>query len=241
MTVQTLAVAPGVQLNIEKFTSEETSRFENDFRALGNMFSKYSIGENGHAIRDLLDKYKAQFYLFAQAAKNDIESAGVFQGINATNGFGMQTIRPDYLCPSEQDRSYKAALSGLTANDWYGYLHHAAIGGSYNASPLYLRKELAVAICGFVELQNPCADALRWELNGKQLPVWRIEEAMKGGDMRIYEAPQTIYLAPRKQYRSEFKANVVAGNMNLVPVGVSFVTADFMRTTEPTLPDSTAP
>ena len=98
-----------------------------------------------------------------------------------------------------------------------------------------------MAICGFVELQNPCADALRWELNGKQLPVWRIEEAMKGGDMRIFEAPQTIYLAPRKQYRSEFKTNVVAGNMNLVPIGVSFVTADFMRTTEPTLPDSTAP
>lgn len=241
MGVQTLSVAPGVQLTLERFTPDEKARFDNDFEAFGNFYTKYSSGAQGHAIRDIFNKYKEQFFLFAQAAKNDIEASGVFQGINATNGFGMQAIRPDYLVPTAQDRTYKAALSGLTAYDWYGLYHNAAIGGAYNTTSLYLRKELAVAIAGFVELANPIADAVRFEINGKQLPVWRMEEALKAGDLRIYEAPQVIYLAPRKQYRSEFKTNMAAGNMNLAPIGVAYVSADYMRTTEPTAPSTSAP
>lgn len=240
MTVQTIAVAPGTQLNIEAFTPEETKRFQSDYATMGNIFSR-NFGNTGHAIRDLLDKYRDQMFLFAQAAKNDLEGGGVYQGINAMNGFGMGDIRPDFLCPTEQDRTFEVTLAALTASDWYGYLHHAAIGGAYNASPLYLRKEVAVAICGFIELANPFADEMMWEINGKQLPVWNMETPMKAGEPRIFECPQVMYLAPRKQYRSRFRTNTAAGNMCLRPIGVAFPTADYMRTTEPTLPDSTAP
>lgn len=260
---QTIQVSPGIQLNVSAFTTEEKQRFDSDLDTIANIYTQYSVDPTGrHVIADLFRKFKPQLQLFAEAAKNDLDNAGVFQGVNATNGFGMTWIRPDFLVPTAQGRTfdYNTGATGFNLNrdTWYGLYHDGAVGVAYSDA-LYLRREVAVAVIGFIGLPQPDAvevhaatasvydliDEVQWEINGKPLPIWNMAPQMRATDLKIYEAPMALYLEPAKQYRCQAKFNG-AGNVaamwgSLWPVGVAFVTADVMRTTQPTQPTNAKP
>lgn len=242
--VESVNIGGGRQLKVEKFSEEELKVFDRDFSRVSAMYTKYSTDREGrHLVSDLLLKHIDSFRLLAQSAKTKLEpTAGQFGGMNAMQDYGMSIIRPDHMLVAAQGRTWDVALAALTKDGWYGYAHNAAIGGAYNASPLYLRKEVMVGIVGFIEMGAvPCAEELQFELSGKALPVWNMVEQMRASDLPIFELPQILIINPAQQYRSQFKTGVVAGNMALAPVGISFATADFMRSTAPTQPTTTAP
>lgn len=237
-------IGSGRSIQVLDFSDEENEVFERDFPKVCNLPTRYSLDrEARHMLSDILLKNKDNFKLIAQAAKYALEpSAGQFGGMHAMQDYGMSLIRPDHVCVAAQGRTFDVALAALTKDNWYGYLHNAAIGGAYNATPLYLRKEVMVGIVGFMELGAiPCAEELQFELSGKALPIYNMVSQMRGCDLPIFELAQPLVIKPAQQYRSAFKTAVVAGNMALMPLGLSFATADFMRTQQPTQPSTTAP
>jgi hypothetical protein len=116
---------------------------------------------------------------------------------------------------------------------------------------------------------DPIADEMQIELNGKPLPVWNmllqmgrakkprtvaafvgcltgIQSAPPTRDLKVFRFPSVEYLKPAIQYRSQFKANAtgvvgVQGDGCLCPLGIAFVTSEFLRRTAPTAPTTVAP
>jgi len=245
---QTVDIAPGVQLEVTEFTDPENKIFDADYEKLIAMYTRYSVdSKDKHMIADAFNDTKEVFRVIAEASKQAIQpSAGVFQGMRAMTGFGMTKIRPGHIVPNAQGGAgtptFDVALATLTKDEWYGLYHNGAIGAAYNTTPLYLRKELSVAILGMMEVgPNVMADEIEFEINGKPLPIYNMLESMRGTDMQFFRFPSVEYIKPAVQYRSQFKTNAVAGNMCLVPVGIAFVTSDFMRQTKVTQPSTTAP
>jgi hypothetical protein len=179
-------------------------------------------------------------------------------------------IRPDYLVPAAQGRTYNVALNGLVAQGWYGLYHNAAIGAAYNATALYLRKELGIGMIGIEELNpDPMMDEVQLEINGKPLPVFnmllQVGRAKRPGtvaafgaatdsihseppsrDIKMFRFPSVEYFKPAIQYRSQFKTNAagvtgVYGEICPAAVGLAFVTSDYLRNTAPTQPTTAAP
>ncbi len=182
------------------------------------------------------------FRVLGQAAKYDIQpSAGVFQGQRATTGFGFGMIRPDYLVPTAQGRTYDATFLGA-ANSWNGLYHNGVIGAAWNATPLYLRKELALGVLGLLEMgADNIIEEMQWEINGKPLPVFDMVRQMVSADLRAFRMPQVEYLKPAIQYRSQAKFAAAAGDTKMAPLGLAFVTSDYLRNTVPTQPSIVAP
>jgi len=243
MTVKTVSVAPGVELDIEEFTKDESDLFDRDFDKLVACYTKYSINQQGkHVIMDLFMENKDVFKLIGQAAKKAIQpSAGVFQGMRALTGFGMQLIRPSHITPDVQGGAQTPTFDAVTAgalNEWQGLYHNGAIGSAqtspgngWNATPLYLRKELAIGIVGVMELDaSPKIEEVQFEVNGKPLPVFNMLTQIRGTDMQLFRFPVVEYLKPAVQYRSQAKFGVAAGATTCpVPLGITFVTSDWMR------------
>ena len=257
MAVKTVSVAPGVELDIEEFTKDEQGVFDRDFDKLVAHYTKFSVKADGkHVIMDLFNENKDVFALIGQAAKKSIQpSAGVFQGLRAMTGFGMQMIRPGHLTPNAQGGgantpTFDASTLGAI-NEWQGLYHNGVIGSAqvapgqgWNATPLYLRKELAVGIVGIMELDpSPKIEEVQFEVNGKPLPVFNMLTQMRGTDMQIFRFPVVEYLKPAVQYRSQAKFSVAAGGTSCpVPLGITFVISDWMRQTlVPNRPSTTAP
>ena len=90
--------------------------------------------------------------------------------MGAKSGYGMQLIRPRYIQPTAAGNLFDVALSGLTAGDWYGLFHNGAVGAAYNATPLYLRKEVGLAWIGYMDLGLNLCDAIQLEINNDELP-----------------------------------------------------------------------
>jgi hypothetical protein len=242
---KTIDVSPGVQLDIEAFTSDEKETFERDYAKVIAMYTKFCLNKEGkHVIADAFEEAKDAYFLLAQAAKKAIlPSAGVFGGMRAMTGFGMRQIRPvDLLENATGGVSFDTAVAGLTKDNWYGWIHHAAIGAAYNATPLYLRKELAVGMLGVLDVSGaPLIEELQLEIGGKPLPVYNMLAQMRGADFPFFRFPVVEYIKPATQYRIQGRFAAVAGNVALIPVGITFVTADFMRQTLPTQPTTAAP
>lgn len=238
-------------MSVQTWTNEERAIFDRDFDFLVQMFVKEVARSyaNSHlenkirnVIADVFYEAKEGIAIIGQGCKDDISpTAGTFRGMAAKNGYGMQIIRPEYLVPTAQGALFDTALSGLTAGSWYGLYHNAAIGGAYNATPLYLRKELGIALVGHMDLGLSLVDAVQWEINNDELPIYDMTLATRGGDLPIFGYPVVEYLRPGKQYRSQFKVNATGGNFVPLPLGVAFASADFMRATAPTAPSTTAP
>lgn len=269
---QSLEVAPGVEIEVTNFTPEEEARFNADYPKVTAVYSQNSVrGDGKHIISDWFDETKATYKMLGQACKHDIQpSAGIFQGMRATTGFGMRMIRHDDILVAAQV-NWDIALAALTNGNWYGLYHNAVIGAAYNATPLYLRKELGIGWVGMREHQpDPMAAEIQLELNGKPLPTFNMLQQMgsairpatvvtyvaatdswgqgrqPSNDLKVFRFPSVEYLKPAIQYRSQFKATGaglvnVWGRMCLTPLGLTFVTADYMRNTAPTRPATTAP
>ena len=242
MAVKTVSVAPGVELDIEEFTKDEQGVFDRDFDKLVAHYTKFSVKADGkHVIMDLFNENKDVFALIGQAAKKSIQpSAGVFQGLRAMTGFGMRMIRPQDLVPTAQGGVGTPTFDAVTAgaiNTWQGLYHNGVIGaaGGWNATPLYLRKELAVGIVGMMELDpSPKIEEVQFEVNGKPLPVFNMLTQMRGTDMQIFRFPVVEYLKPAVQYRSQAKFSVALGGTTCpVPLGITFVISDWMRQATP--------
>jgi len=241
---ETIEVAPGVELEITNFTPEENKIFDAEFSKLVTLYTKLSTTPSGkHAIYDLFLGTKEAFRVIAQAAKREIQpAAGVFNGMRALTGFGWRLIRPDDILPAAQGRTWDKSVSGLTPNDWYGLYHNGAIGDAYNVNPLYLRKEIAIGIVGFMDLNNNAIiTQIKWEIDSKELPVYNMEFQMRGTDLPIFRMPKVEYLRPAKQYRCQAKFTKASGDVALVPLGITFVKSDWLRLIEPTQPSTTAP
>ena len=241
---KTIVLSPGVELDIVEWSSDEHAVYERDFPKMVSMYTKYSTNIEGkHLLGELYTKYKGVFAMLGQAAKNEMDpAAGMFNGMNAMTGYGMTLIRPGYLFPAAQGYTFDRALAALTKDNWYGWAHNAVIGAAYNATPLYHRKELWTAIIGFLELGTvPCAEEFQWEIDAKPLPVWNMVNQMRAMDVPLFEFPQVINLRPALQYRSQFKTGVVAGNMAMAAQGVTFIRAEWLRNTAPTLPTTNPP
>lgn len=228
-----------------ELTQDESMTFERDFP---RVVAPYSLASKG-MLTEVFMRHKEAFKAALNIAKHDIDGAGSFSGVNAMTGFGMQPIRPDYMVPTAQARMWNSnvagvptALAALTTNSWYGLWHNGLVGAAYNATPLYMRKEYCVAICGFLDVSGaPLAEEIQMERDGKPSPIWVTNYSFLGGDYAFFELPQVELIKPRIQYRFQFKINATGGNFNLLPVGVAFAKADIMRNTAPTQPSTTAP
>ena len=237
-------VAPGVEMTITVFTPDEMTKFDTDYPKVISHFTQGSVApDKRHVISDWFDETVEVYKLIGQACKNDISpNAGVFQGMRATTGFGFSMIRPDYLVPIAQGRTYDATVVALVANNWYGLYHNAAIGAAYNAVPLYLRKELGIGIVGMLEIgADNIIEEMQWEINGKPLPVFDMVRQMVGSDFRAFRYPSVEYLKPAIQYRSQAKFAAAAGDTKMTPLGLVFATSDYLRNTVPVQPTIVAP
>ena len=232
------------EVTTETLSAKEKEAFEEAWPHIIAHYTKYTTDRAGKNLLTLMfEKNKADIMTAAANAKATIDPhPGQFEGADISSGFGMRLIRPDDLVPAAQGRTFDAALSGLTANNWYGYIHNGAIGDAYNSTPLYLRKELAVVILGFLSTGDTIVDEMQWEINSKPLPVWNMLTQMRGTDLKLFEVPTgNEYLPPAQIYRSQIKVNATSGNLSLIPVGVTFVNAPFARNTTPTQPSTSAP
>jgi len=187
-------------------------------------------------------RHKNELLTGAMAAKYGIDGAGALTGTSGRHGFGMSAIRPDYLLEEMAGRSFTATLSGLKKDEWYGLWHHGPIGGSYNAYPLYMRKEVCVIIIGFMDVGG-MVDELQFEVDGITYATINITRNISGsrGGFPFYELPTPFCILPRRQYRCRMKVNAAAGEFNLIPIGLAFARADFMRNTAPIQPAVYAP
>lgn len=235
----------GVQnLNIRPFEADEKKAFEEAWPHLIAHYTKYTTDRKGENLLTLMfERRKADLLIAAQvAAKEILPASGPFEGMDVSVGFGMRLIRPDDLVPTAQGRTFDASLSGLTANNWYGYIHNGAIGAAYNDTPLYLRKELGVALLGFISTGDHIVDEMQWEINSQQLPVWNMLTQMRGTDMHMFEIPTGLeFLKPAQIYRSRMKVNAAAGDLSLIPIGVTFVSAKYARDINQEQPSINAP
>jgi len=241
---QALQVAPGVEIELVNFTPEENKRFDLDYPKVTAVYDQNSVrADQKHIIADWFDETIETYRLLAQACKHDIQpSAGMFQGQRATTGFGFRMIRPDDIVPTAQGRTFDATVAGLTANSWYGLYHNGAIGAAYNATALYLRKELGIGMVGTQEMgADSIIEETQFEINGKPLPVFNCERQFVGSGWRVFRFPQVEYFKPAIQYRSQAKFAAADGATKHVPVGLTFVTSDYDRNTTPTQPSTTAP
>jgi len=242
MPVETIPIGDGKTLDIEAWTPEMNERFDKDFERLIAFYTEYSAPGGANIIRGIFESAKEAFRIIGQACKNDITpSPGAFNGVRAQTGYGMTTIRPDYLVPTAQGRTFDTSVSGLTANSWYGLWHNGTIGASYDATPLYLRKELGLGILGVMELSpSPIVEELQLEMNDVPNPVYNLVPAIHIG-LRVARFPTVEYFKPANRYRSQAKFAAASGTTYLVPLGIAFVTAEWLRTTQPTQPSTTAP
>lgn len=279
---KTITIAPGVEINIKTWSKYENDVFDHDYPKLVEQYSnqiqtimqyRYNPAATRFIDIEILERInrmvhpitsmfmepavKEAFRTVGQAAKNDISpEAGQFEGMNAITNYGMQIIRPDYLVPTAQGRTFAVTTAGLTANSWYGLWHNGAIGAAYNATPLYLRKELALGVAGVIELTDlVSAEEVQFEIDTKQRPIYNLILSRIGdgkadiaatsvgpkGDLKMSRFPQVEYIQPAKQYRSQFKTNTTGRAMCVVPLGIVFAKASFLRATAPTQPSTTAP
>jgi len=231
------------EFNVKAFSERENEVFYSEWPTLVSMFTKY--GGGSHKIADIYNEFSEEIRFFGQLCKNEIQpSPGAFEGMYPKSGFGWTNIRPGYLCPTEQGSgavvTFDTAFSG-TANTWYGLYHHAAIGGAYNADPLFLRKELGAVIIGQIEMMNPLIEEMQWEIEQTKKPILNMLLQMRGTDLQMFKYPKAIMLRPAKEYRSQAKYSAAGGNICPVPLGVAFVASDYMKNTAVTQPDKTAP
>lgn len=232
----------GLSIEVERYTAEESKIFDRDIRRIAESFSSYVPPESRDAISYTFEQDIPTLKLIGQMAKKDIIGGGVFNGAFATTGHGVQQIRPDYLVPSAQGRTFYASLSGLTADSWYGLWHNGAIGAAYDNDPLYVRKWLEIAITGFLDVSPaPLAEEIQFEINGKPEPIFNMEYQQLGSSARLFHLPKPIVLKPYLQFRSQFKINATGGDFKLLPLGVAFVKAEYMRLTAPEQPDTSSP
>lgn len=270
-----IEVGPGEDLQIRRWTKNEDRLFEKQYPMLVQQFSDnittrhiYSpdgrnllqIQKGIHPLTELFlePAVKAAIKAIGMACADLIEpKPGQFFGMNAEKGYGMQTIRPDYMVPTAQGRTFYIGLSGLTAHSYYGLYHNGAIGAAYNTTPLYLRKELGIAWIGELEVNpNMCrADEIQLEIDGKPKPFYNMlymkmnepDEPLATApagrpNLRLFRFPQVQFLKPAKQYRSQYKMSwKTGGHFMLIPVGIAFPSAEFMRATACTQPSTTAP
>lgn len=243
-----LGVMPNVadtELPATKLTSDEIAIFERDFP---RVVAPWSLASKG-MLNEVFARHKQSFIDALQIAKHDLSPGGAFGGVNATKGFGMTPIRPDYLVPIAQARMFQSnvagvptALAALTTNNWYGMWHNAILGAAWNANPLFMRADFCVAICGFLDVSgNPMAEEIQMERDGDLGPIWVPNYSFLGGDYAFFELPRTEFIAPRKQFRFQFKTNAIAGTLNLLPVGVAYVAASTMRSMVPVQPTQNPP
>lgn len=239
----TLTLRDGRQMNVDTFSegndASEMAAWNRDFpKVLAPMSA-----EGRKLLAEVFERHRETLLTLAQAAKNDIDGSGAFQGINCKTGFGMSPIRPDYLVLNTNPKLWTTTLAGLTAGNWYGLFHNGLTGAAYVAdSFLYQRKETAQAIIGFLDLSpKTLVEELQFNLEGTPQAILRPKETLAGGDFPFFELPDPMYIAPRKQYNSQFRVNAVAGEFTLVPVGISFATSAYMKTTAPAGPTTTPP
>lgn len=245
MPEMTVRTGTGKLMNAKALTPEEVAIFEREYPIIMRPFSSYTKGDANMNMQNAwydLPEVKAAVKLACENAKADLQpSAGIFGGMNATSGFGWTPIYADLLVPTAQGRTYETTIA-VTAHNWYGLYHNAAIGAAYNASPLYLRKEVAVMMLGLIELSgNPIAEGFQIELNSQPQAIQHLNYHMLGGDLPMYFFSEPYYLKPSQFYRSHFQSAVAAATFNLQPIGVAFQTAPFMMSTANTQPSVTAP
>jgi hypothetical protein len=242
---KSIEVSPGVELDIEEFTAAEKAIFDHDYASVVAMYTKFTADKEGkHVIADAFEDAKDAYFLVAQATKKAIlPAAGIFQGQRALTGFGMRMIRPDDLVSSSfSTRTFDYAVSSLTKDAWYGWIHNAAPGAAFNATPLYSRKEMGIGILGVLDVSGaPLIEEIQFELAGKMFPVYNMVAQMRGADLPFFKFPVVEYIKPATQYRIAAKFAATAGNLALIPMGITFVTADFMRQQAPTIPTTSAP
>lgn len=270
-------IAPGLEIPIRRWTKREELLFDLEYPILAQQFTRDMPSylmydrQGGNlqgfqkALHPVTEVYmepavvRAIKLIGQSCAELITPNPGQFNGMNATGGYGMQLIRPDYMVPTGQGRSFMVTTSGLTAAGYYGLYHNGAIGAAYNATPLYLRKELGIAWVGLMEVNVDICRALEvgLEIDGKPKPLYNLlpmlandgKEDISGstgsvgdpGGLRAFRFPQVQYLQPSIQYRSQYKTKDTGGFTHLIPLGVAFPTAEFMRATAATQPSTTKP
>ena len=234
----------------EPLTAKENEIFEREFPIITSALS-FNVSQKlrligakpdeilWHGINDWFQYYKETIRAAVQIAKASLQpKAGAFQGMDASTGFGWMITLPDHLVPTAQGRVWEATPGGT---GWRGYIHNGAIGDAYNASPLYMRKATLVVVCGHVDYSGVAhAQRVQYELNGKLLPVANLEYGFQLGSLPISMLGVPVIFKPAVQYRSRayFKTTDAQA---LAPLAITFATADWLRSPDPTQPSTTAP
>ena len=246
-TEQATVMMGGKSVEVQELSPAELEIFEREWPILVEMLTAQSRDPMGrNIIRAVFDTeaVKQKYLYLTMLAKAEIDRAGVFGGLQPRvngGGFGWQPIRPDYVVPSAQGRTFLTSLSGLTANSWYGLYHNGAIGAAYNATPLYMRDKYQVAIEAIWDVQETALfDSLQFELEGVAQAVISCRPQVMS-DLPIVRLPFTQVLRAGKRYRSAFRVMAASGTFEPLPLGVAWVSADRMETQEPEQNSTTAP
>lgn len=220
---------------------DELNLLKTDLPKVTAVYSKYAP-DGISAISKIIQEDYPTYGVALALAKEKIDDAGAFGGALPDDGFGIMQIRPDFLVPSAQGRTFYKSVSGLTANSWYGLWHNGAIGDAYNSSPLYLRKEVLVAISGLLDVSGAgIIEEVQLEVNGDERQIVPMGPQIKGTDFRLIRFPTPVIIPSSTQFRSQAKFTAASGDVELIPIGIAFATSEFMKDTAPTQPTTTKP
>ena len=220
---------------------DELKLLQTDLPTITSVYSKYAPDGISAISKIIMEDY-ATYGVALGLAKDKISDAGAFGGALPDDGFGITQIRPDFLVPAAQGRTFYKSVSGLTPNGWYGLWHNGAIGDAYNDNPLYLRKEVLVAISGLLDVSGSgIIEEVQFEINSDKRQIVPMGPQIKGTDFRLVRFPTPVIIPSSTQFRSQAKFTAASGDVELIPIGIAFATSEFMKNTTPTQPTTTKP
>lgn len=240
-----MPIGGGKTSSAKMWTENELAAFERDYRLIPSAYTKYTINDRQeHIITDYYEYAKYMVAAFGMLCGEQINpDPGQFEGMAATGGYGMRTIRPEDLLGAAQGRTFDYTNAGVGVDVWtQGIIHFAAIGAALNL-PLYLREFLGVIVLGIMDVGgNPGFDEFQWtDIEGVQYPVQNACQAMHVSDLSFYRFGSPVGLLPAKRYRLQGKTNQANAQGKLIMIGVTFEVYDLLIDQAPTQPTQNRP
>lgn len=240
-----MPVGGGKTTSARMWTEPEFAAFERDYRLIASEYTRFTINERQeHIISDVYEYAKYLVAAFGMVAADQIKpNSGQFEGMAATGGYGMRTIRPEDVLPAAQTRSFDYTLAAVGKDVWtQGVWHFAAIGAALGL-PLYLRDFLLVVVLGLLDVGgNPGFGEFQFtNIEGVQYPVQNALQAFTVGDLGLHRFASPVALLPAKRYRLEGKTLQTNAQGALIPIGVTFEIYDLLIDQAPTQPTQVRP
>jgi len=243
--MSTIDIGGGKTAEFEPLNTTEDAIFETEWPFIVERCTRYTRDPNArNVLTEVFDNQKTFYKRLCCIAKAEIDQAGSFGGMNPTvkgGGFGWQPIRPDYLVEDTVVKTWFRTTAALTSGNWYGLWHNGDIGAAFNATPLYNRKVYLTAIAALWDAQETgLFQSVKFEIENSPQSVFVCRDKILS-DLPIFQLPAVQVIRPRNQYRVQYQAVTAGGNMEIMPLGITFAKKFEMENTAPTGNTTVAP